>query len=299
MGTFNHVGDYVCECGKTFTNSQQFNSHKSWCEVRLGDDAVQKHVNNSKEALKRATQLIIERSRAKRENLLHQWINEQHMCEKCGKVMTEKFGTGRFCSKSCANSRQHSDDTKQKISKSLNEHYGNTSYKAQQYECIQCGKKFNNKDLTNNHQTICNKCTKLNSTFIYDGPDLPYVEESTKEKGYFSRSQMSYPEKFWKLVLENNDIQYQHDYIVQLPKGKRGVYRLDFLVDNFDIEIDGQFHLEESCKIKDQKRTEYLETLGYIVYRIQWINPINELNKQIVNKQIDDLFEFIGRDRLK
>ena len=65
--------------------------------------------------------------------------------------MTEKFGPGRFCSKSCANSRQHSDDTKQKISKSLNKHYGNTSYKAQWYECIQCGKKFNHKDLENKH----------------------------------------------------------------------------------------------------------------------------------------------------
>jgi hypothetical protein len=29
--------------------------------------------------------------------------------------MTEKFGSGRFCSKTCANSRKHSEETKNKI----------------------------------------------------------------------------------------------------------------------------------------------------------------------------------------
>lgn len=33
--------------------------------------------------------------------------------------MTEKYGSGRFCSKSCANSRIHSEVTKNKIAKSL------------------------------------------------------------------------------------------------------------------------------------------------------------------------------------
>jgi hypothetical protein len=32
--------------------------------------------------------------------------------------MTEKFGSGRFCSKACANSKNHSEETKQKIANS-------------------------------------------------------------------------------------------------------------------------------------------------------------------------------------
>jgi hypothetical protein len=33
--------------------------------------------------------------------------------------MTEKFGTGRFCSRACANARDHSTETKEKIRKAL------------------------------------------------------------------------------------------------------------------------------------------------------------------------------------
>lgn len=30
------------------------------------------------------------------------WILEQHCCETCGKIMTEYYASGRFCSKACA-----------------------------------------------------------------------------------------------------------------------------------------------------------------------------------------------------
>ena len=41
-----------------------------------------------------------------------------YICERCGKVVedSDKFGSGRFCSRSCANSRQHSEETKHKLS---------------------------------------------------------------------------------------------------------------------------------------------------------------------------------------
>ena len=40
-----------------------------------------------------------------------------YICEKCGKTVedSEKFGSGRFCSRSCANGHKHSEETKQKI----------------------------------------------------------------------------------------------------------------------------------------------------------------------------------------
>jgi hypothetical protein len=50
---------------------------------------------------------------------LEKWINEKHTCENCGKVMTQYFGRGRFCSRSCANTRTHSEQTKQKIKESV------------------------------------------------------------------------------------------------------------------------------------------------------------------------------------
>lgn len=49
------------------------------------------------------------------DKIITQRIEEKHVCERCGKVMIEKYGSGRFCSRSCANARHHSEDTKQKI----------------------------------------------------------------------------------------------------------------------------------------------------------------------------------------
>lgn len=47
------------------------------------------------------------------------WRAENHKCERCGKVMTEKFGSGRFCSEACSHSHDCSEDTRDKIKQSL------------------------------------------------------------------------------------------------------------------------------------------------------------------------------------
>ena len=53
-----------------------------------------------------------------------------YYCEKCGKLVTTNFGSGRFCSRSCANDRAHSEETKQKLSKSVK-----NNIKYIEYEC--------------------------------------------------------------------------------------------------------------------------------------------------------------------
>lgn len=45
--------------------------------------------------------------------------NKSYYCEKCGKFVTKKYGSGRFCSQKCANSRILSKETKQKISNAV------------------------------------------------------------------------------------------------------------------------------------------------------------------------------------
>lgn len=47
------------------------------------------------------------------------WEATEHYCECCGKLITKKFGSGRFCSYACANSRQHSIETRKQISQSV------------------------------------------------------------------------------------------------------------------------------------------------------------------------------------
>lgn len=48
------------------------------------------------------------------------------LCERCGCEHDGTYGSGRYCSRSCANTRSHSEITKQKISESVKKHIKNS-----------------------------------------------------------------------------------------------------------------------------------------------------------------------------
>jgi hypothetical protein len=116
--------EFKCSCGRVFQNSQSFNGHKSHCKAhhlaKYGN--TDKWELNKKLTIEHAKKANKQRKvnmsaeKASKEAL---WITEQHICERCSKVMAEKFGSGRFCSRACANSRERSDETKNKIRKTL------------------------------------------------------------------------------------------------------------------------------------------------------------------------------------
>lgn len=110
---------YTCECGKTFDNPQKFNGHKSNCEKHILTkyESVEQYYVNKTPKINKGAEIIKQRSELK----LQQWVDEKHTCEKCGKIMTVKYGSGRFCSRSCANSRNFSEEIKNKTR--------NTAYK--------------------------------------------------------------------------------------------------------------------------------------------------------------------------
>jgi hypothetical protein len=70
-----------------------------------------------------------------------------YTCEKCGKIVEERFGSGRFCSRACANTRIHSAETKERIRQSIN--------KQTVCECQFCGKEFNNLTAKASHEQLC------------------------------------------------------------------------------------------------------------------------------------------------
>lgn len=143
---------YKCVCGREFMNAQQFNGHKSHCKTyqldKYGNLDVYNKVKSafsSGASISRKRQS--EKAKEKRKTLAQKWIDEKHRCEKCGRVMTVFYGSGRFCSRSCANTRQHSEETKAKIGKSgLNRMYKRDiskniiSYERNPNRCTQCGK---------------------------------------------------------------------------------------------------------------------------------------------------------------
>ena len=112
---------YTCICGKEFTNSQSFNSHKSLCKEHYLQKygGLTEYEAQREKRHKAATESLCKKANDKKQAELIAWIDEQHTCERCGRVMAEKFGSGRFCSRFCANSRDHSDETKDKIRQAL------------------------------------------------------------------------------------------------------------------------------------------------------------------------------------
>lgn len=99
---------YSCICGKTFPSVRSLCGHYSHCEVynlaKYGNlDILNKH----NEAYLKAHR--------EKEKKLNDWLNEEHTCEHCGKVMVKYYGSGRFCSKTCATSRTQTPETIKKI----------------------------------------------------------------------------------------------------------------------------------------------------------------------------------------
>lgn len=76
----------------------------------------------------------------------------------------------------------------------------------------------------------------------------------------------SYPETYWKDILDKAGIQYQEQYRV-------GRYALDFALvsEKIDLEIDGdQHYLDLKIVESDKRRNEFLKDNGWTVIRVRW-----------------------------
>lgn len=366
---------YTCECGKVFHTRQAFCGHQSFCRIHLGDERYEKVCLLRKKACdamneankKREDDGTISRKTKNSPVRLRRWIAEQHQCERCGKIMTEFYGAGRFCSLHCANWRQGSEkfrsQTKERKEKpewkvpsfvptveinptlpmlpvsnspksstiNLDDYVPETKslienklitvsqlefYKIDAKEgidfvyCPYCGVRVNvlgwhtkkhgktrediladfGKDVLftakKSFSSRSEQSRKIQQTLITEG----------KHQGWKSRNTKSYAEKFWKEVLDNNNIPYQEEYV--LKKSDLGIdslsnFFLDFLLPgNIDLEIDGKQHNYEDRKEHDKERDAILSQHGYTIYRIQWINPNTPSNKLKVQKQIEDFLEW-------
>lgn len=118
--------EYICQCGRVFNNSQAFNGHRSHCIVYLGEEKYKEDIERLTDMRKLAQAAIKQKSEdfhSQKDKELQQWISEEHKCERCGKIMTEFYGSGRFCSQECSNKRELSDESRLKISSSLKRYF--------------------------------------------------------------------------------------------------------------------------------------------------------------------------------
>lgn len=108
--------------------------------------------------------------------------------------------------------------------------------------------------------------------------------ENGRHNGIPSRK--PYIEKYWNYMLSRYNIKLEPQFKVMKNSG--GYYLMDFLVEDIvDLEIDGPYHSMESDNIRDN----FMKSRGYIVYRVNYINPHKERDK-IIN-QIDNFISFL------
>jgi len=104
------------------------------------------------------------------------------------------------------------------------------------------------------------KISESRIKFLKENPDMvPY------KLNHYSKGR-SYPEEYWKTILDSNNMMYVEQYQI-------GPYQLDFafVADKIDLEIDGdQHHLDKRVVKSDIRRNKYLCALGWKTIRVKW-----------------------------
>jgi len=124
------------------------------------------------------------------------------------------------------------------------------------------------------------KISESRINFLRENPDMvPY------KLNHYSKGR-SYPEEYWKGVLDSYSVSYIEQYQI-------GPYHLDFAIGNIDLEIDGdQHYLDERVVASDKRRNEYLEKLGWKVIRVKWSDYQKMVDKktyiEYIIKEITD-----------
>ena len=151
-------------------------------------------------------------------------------------------------------------------------------------------------------RTFCsNKCRGL---YPRSEETINKIKENVNKRikngthsGWKSRSVESFPEKFFKRVLESNNIEF--DFNKPIKKRDLGIdcscnYFLDFYIKgtNIDLEIDGKQHNWEDRIEHDKIRDESLTKMGYDVYRIKWESINTEKGKQYIQQEINKFIKY-------
>lgn len=250
------------------------------------------------------------------------------ICPVCGNVIPYEKRFGMTCSSSCrasiANKKRgkQKTSTKNKISESLIEYKKNSdkyqsiseliesgiimndenydyfdSFKKVSFlkykKCPICGRIFCGRVLKSGRigygSTCSDKCLK--ELMVLRGKEnISKRMDEGRFQGWQSRNIISYAEKFWKAVLDNNKISYIREF--HLDKK----YFLDFFIEKngvkIDLEIDGKQHSYSDRMEHDKIRDEYIRSKGLIVYRIPW-NEISSNDGSLkMKRKIDDFLEF-------
>lgn len=300
---------------------QVYDYSKSKREIckKLNIQTNQNGFNIDKDILEYFSQIgINSREQISKKNLSNHWLEIQKRdyelnpkcCEYCGKKLPFEKRFAKCCNQSCGSSLGNkkkglrSEETKQKISNTFIEgikqhkyklanQYGEYVYGIRKCICKYCNKEFE----SNKFQKYCSdECRQKSISKQMSLLRQKEIQNGTFQ-GWKSRNILSYPEKFWKNVLDKNNIEYITNYPVKQENNINNWF-LDFFIEKnnikIDLEIDGKQHKYIDRYESDKIRDLYLKSLGYIVYRIDW-NEINTDNgKKLMEEKINNFLIFIN-----
>jgi len=243
----------------------------------------------------------------KNHHLKYQFIEKT--CPVCKNKFTTQINHPRetyTCSYKCSGlyfKRNHTDETKNKISKSVQNYLKSIGKPSITTSTYKCGKKITTPNFKINC-IICGKekltrkktqkCCSDKCAAQYRNQNPNYIQHlkegirrsilEGRHNGWSSRTIVSYPENFFKVVLKNNNIEYKHNKKVDK-------FFIDFAIEKENkkiaLEIDGKQHNYPDRILKDQEKDKFLTEEGWLVYRIPWKSINTESGKLYMKEQID------------
>jgi len=103
-------------------------------------------------------------------------------CEKCNKKHDGTFGSGRFCSESCAKSRSHNKQTREKIASSVAAWAASHPHELHKYTCEKCGKAFESKKIRQSRKKHCEQCKRKVAYCKEDAKSILEFSKRTQQK---------------------------------------------------------------------------------------------------------------------
>jgi hypothetical protein len=283
---------YKCKyCNKEFNKSQSLAAHISHCKLNPNYneeiDKLRQNKGASKGANKRKETSLLN----KKERILIC----KHCCKEYKLNLTDKEFENekysKFCSRSCANSRQHSEETKLKISKSLIK-------KDNIHICKVCKKQYKYVRRTDTTQCFCShECLKYFKTHFKE-----FLSEEAKQSLHnFGVNNVL---KLGDLKRSKNEIEFYklcESYFNNVEHNKPifNGWDADVIIHDIKYTIlwNGKWHYEQITKShsvkqvqnRDKIKIEEIKKYGYIPYIIKDMGGYNlnfvkkEFNKFIQN----------------
>lgn len=216
-------------------------------------------------------------------------ISMKCLNKNCNKEHNGLFGSGKYCSRQCANSRILTADVKNKISKSMsifcldnkNPNFKkkpiNGNYIILNRICNYCKNNFQSKK-----KKYCSEICKNNSLSEIMSKRL----KNQLNRYNYGRGKKSYLEKSFEEWLNKYNIKFETEKKFFNKETKKN-YFVDFIFEDkkLIIELDGTQHLKTIQK--DKERDDYIEkNYGYKIIRISYKEYQNKSKEQLIKNAL-------------